>query len=130
MRNRSVGLLRGQHPGRLVEDQDAGAAEQGLEDLDPLLHADRQLADRGVEIDLEPVFPLERGDLGPGLGGAGGQRDAALGAEQQVLQDRERLDQHEVLVDHADPGARSRPPGSRPEARGPPRPGSSPASAR
>ena len=34
-----------------------------------------------------------------------GERHAALGAEQQVLQHRERLDQHEVLVDHADPGA-------------------------
>ena len=33
------------------------------------------------------------------------RRQAALGAEQQVLQHRERLDQHEVLVDHADPGA-------------------------
>ena len=30
------------------------------------------------------------------------QREAALGAEQQVLQHGERLDQHEMLVDHAD----------------------------
>ena len=60
-----VGLLRRQHAGRLVQDQDMRAAEQRLEDLDPLLHADGQLADRRVEIDLEPVVALERRDLGP-----------------------------------------------------------------
>ena len=32
------------------------------------------------------------------------ERGPAFGAEQQVLQHRERLDQHEVLVDHADAG--------------------------
>ena len=61
-----VGLLRRQHAGGLVQDQDVRAAEQRLEDLDPLLHADRQLADRGVEIDLQPVVALQRCDLGPG----------------------------------------------------------------
>ena len=99
-----VGLLRRQHAGGLVQDQDVGAAEQGLEDLDPLLHAHRQLRDRGVEIDLQPVVALQRCDLGPGARDAARQRDAALGAQQQVLQDGERLDQHEVLVDHADAG--------------------------
>ncbi len=99
-----VRLLRRQHAGRLVEDQDAGAAEQRLQDLDPLLDADRQLADRGVEIDVEAVFALERRDLGPGARRTGGKGRAALGAEQQVLQHRERLDQHEMLMDHADPG--------------------------
>ena len=42
-----VGLLRRQHAGGLVQDQDMGAAEQSLEDLDPLLHAHRQLARPG-----------------------------------------------------------------------------------
>ena len=55
-----VGLLRREHAGRLVQDQDVGAAEERLEDLDPLLHADRQVCDRRVEIDLEPVVALER----------------------------------------------------------------------
>ena len=67
-----VGLLRRQHAGRLVQDQDVGAAEQGLQDLDPLLHAHRQVGDRRVEIDLEPVVALERRDLAPGARGAGG----------------------------------------------------------
>ena len=99
-----VGLLRREHAGRLVEDQDVGAAEQRLEDLDPLLHAHRQARDRRVEVDLEAVVALERRDLGAGARGAAGEREAALGAQQQVLEHGERLDQHEVLVDHADAG--------------------------
>ena len=97
-----VRLLRGQHAGRLVEDQDAGAAEQRFEDLDALLDAHGQIGDAGIQIDLEAVFPLQRCDLLARAADALGQGQAALGAEQQVLQDRERLDQHEVLVDHAD----------------------------
>ena len=99
-----VGLLRRQHAGGLVQDQDAGAAEQGLEDLDPLLHADGQARHRRVEVDLEAVVALECRDLGAGALGTVGQGEATLRAEQQVLEHRERLDQHEVLVDHADPG--------------------------
>ena len=106
-----VGLLRRQHARGLVQDQDARAAEQGLEDLDPLLHAHGQARHRRVEVDLEPVVALQRRDLGPGPLGAVGQGEAALGAEQQVLQHGERLDQHEVLVDHADARPGSRPAG-------------------
>ena len=46
-----IGLLRRQHRGRLVEDQDARAAIQRLQDLDALLLADRQVADQRVGID-------------------------------------------------------------------------------
>ena len=46
-----VGLLRRQHGARLVEDQDARAAEQHLQDLDPLLLADRQIGDQRIGID-------------------------------------------------------------------------------
>ena len=41
-----LGLLRGEHSGRLVEDQHARLAVERLQDLDPLLLADRQLPDR------------------------------------------------------------------------------------
>ena len=99
-----IGLLRREHARGLVQDQDVRAAEQGLEDLDPLLDADRQAGHGRVEIDLEAVVALECRHLGAGAPGTVGQGEAALRAEQQVLQDRERLDQHEVLVDHADPG--------------------------
>ena len=48
-----VGLLRGEHRGRLVEDEHLGVAGEGLDDLDPLLHADRQIADQGIRVDVE-----------------------------------------------------------------------------
>ena len=38
-----VGLLRGEHRGRLVEDQQVDVAGERLDDLDPLLGADRQV---------------------------------------------------------------------------------------
>ena len=68
-----VGLLRRQHARGLVQDQDARAAEQGLEDLDPLLHAHGQARHRRVEVDLEPVVALQRRDLGPGALGTVGR---------------------------------------------------------
>ncbi len=51
-----IGLGRRQNRGRLVEHQDFRAAHQRLQDLDPLLQADRQFADDRVGIDFEPVF--------------------------------------------------------------------------
>ena len=36
-----VGLLRGEHGGGLVEDEEVDPPREGLEDLDPLLGADR-----------------------------------------------------------------------------------------
>ena len=70
-----VGLLRRQHAGRLVQDQDVGAAEERLQDLDPLLHADRQVAATlASSVDLEAVVALERLDL------AAGARDARRAA--------------------------------------------------
>ena len=49
-----VDLLRGEDRGRLVHDQDPGAAVEHLQDLDPLLLADRQLPDPGRRVDPQP----------------------------------------------------------------------------
>ena len=46
-------FLVGQHRGRLVQDEDAGAEQQNLEDLDALLLGDGERADDGVGVDLE-----------------------------------------------------------------------------
>ncbi len=54
-----VGLRGRQHAGRLVEDQDLGAAIERLQDLDALLQADGKLLDDGVRIDLQPVFAFQ-----------------------------------------------------------------------
>ena len=50
-----VDLLRHEHGGRLVEDQDAGAAVEHLGDLDPLPVADAEVLDQLVGIEVEGV---------------------------------------------------------------------------
>ena len=57
-----LGLLGRQDRGRLVEDEDPRIAIERLEDLDPLLPADRQRADLGVGIDLEAEALAELDD--------------------------------------------------------------------
>ena len=52
---RSRDLLGGEHGGGLVQDEDASLAVQGAEDLDALLRADRDVLDRGVGVDGQPV---------------------------------------------------------------------------
>ena len=97
-------LLRREGRGGLVQDQDVRAAVERLEDLDALLHADGDVLDLGVRVDgqavalgdLDHVFARGRHVELYALG--------RLGAEDDVLRDGEGLDQHEVLVYHADAG--------------------------
>ena len=88
---------------RLVHDQDPRAAVEHLEDLDPLLLADGELPDLGPRVDAQAEPRRELADLvlGPAQVGAG---SAAVEAEQDVLGDRLRRDEREVLVDHPEPG--------------------------
>ena len=51
----ALDLEVGEDGGRLVEDEEVGAAEEHLHDLDALLHADGHVGDPLVEVDLEPV---------------------------------------------------------------------------
>jgi len=52
-------LLRREHGGRLVEHEDARVAIERAEDLDALLHADRDVLDAGARVDREPVAVRE-----------------------------------------------------------------------
>ena len=97
-----VGLLRRQHGAGLVQDQDPGAAEQHLQDFDALLLAHRQVGDLRVGIDGKPILARQALELGARRGEAARQQRPALGAQHQVLQHGEGVDQHEMLVDHAD----------------------------
>ena len=99
-----LGLLRREDGGGLVQDHHLGAAEQDLQDLDPLLQADRQVGDQAVRVDLQAVVTLDLDQLGTGRLEAAADPEAVLGAQHQVLQNAEGLDQHEVLMDHADAG--------------------------
>ncbi len=95
-------LLWHEHGRGLIEDEHAAVARQGLDDLDALLLADREvLHDRiGAHGDAEAVGRLF--DRSP----RGGQVEAHAGgaAEDDVLGDAHRLHQAEVLGDHADAG--------------------------
>ena len=98
-----VDLLRGQQRGRLVQDQRFPALIERAQDLDPLLHPDREGADDRVGIDVKPILLGELGD--PLAGRLAVEHDPrSLGPENDVLGHREARDEHEVLVDHGQPG--------------------------
>ena len=91
-------FLRRQHRGRLVHDQEPGFEQKRAHDLDALALADTQRRDDPARIELEPIGledPIE-------LGQEFAWREARVEAERDVLQDRHRLEQREVLEHHAD----------------------------
>ncbi len=94
-----VHLLRDQHRGGLVEDDDPRAPVQDLEDLHPLPVGHAEPLDQHVRAQLETGLLGEFEDPPPGL-----RADAVLGfrAEHDVLQHGEVVGEHEVLVHHAD----------------------------
>ena len=99
-----VGVLGSQDRRRLVEDEQVGASVEGLEDLDALAMADAEIGDARVGVDLQVVLAAEPHELGARPAHPGAEQEAAFDAEHHVLEHREWLDEHEVLVHHADPG--------------------------
>jgi len=96
-------LLGDQDRGRLVEDEDPGAAEEHLDDLDALLLADLQRLDQVVGVDGQSIRIADLAQVP--LGGVEVEDPAALGGlgpEDHVLEHRHLVGQHEVLVHHAD----------------------------
>ena len=72
-------LLGGQHGGGLVEDQDVGAPVERLQDLDALLHADRDVLDERVGSTASPNrSEMSRTRAGPRRGRA--STPASLGS--------------------------------------------------
>ena len=96
-------LLRGQNGRRLVEDQDLCAAHERLEDLDFLLHADRDVHDLGLRFDVQVVFFRVFLCDGDGLRVVDEQSLARSHAEHHVFRDGQARHEHEMLVHHADP---------------------------
>ena len=93
-----VGLLRGQHRGRLVEDQEFRVLHQRADDLDALALADRQLPDLALGIERKPVnighFLQPRRHVLEGF--------LAVEPERDVLGDGQIVEQGKVLKHHAD----------------------------
>ena len=98
-------LLRRQHRGRLVENQDPRLAVERLQDLDALLLAERELPDPRARVDGDPVALAELGDAALDVPWVDEELLplAAVVAEDHVLGDGERRHQPEMLVHHADP---------------------------
>ena len=97
-------LLRGQHRRGLVEDQDVRGPVEGFQDLDPLLLADgdRLHSRAGVDCEVEGLRELGH----PPVRGSVVEQDARVRRfcrEHDVLGNGHHRNQHEVLVDHADP---------------------------
>ena len=84
-------------------------AVERLEDLDALLGADGEVLHERVRVDRELEALRELADALLGLVVVEQQTVACrLLAEHDVLGDRHDRNEHEVLVDHPDPAARSR----------------------
>jgi len=98
-----IRFLRGKHCRRLIENEDVRVTRQRLDDLDTLLRAHRQVFDHCVGIHVEPkaIGNLEhpaprRVDVEQTIG------RQLLVSEHDVLRHGEGMNQHEVLVHHAD----------------------------
>ena len=93
-----VRLLRGEHGGRLVEDEDVRTAVERLDDLDRLLLGHGHIVDLLVRVEVEAVALADAADAR----GRGLEIELFIEAERDVLSGGEDVDQLEVLVDHAD----------------------------
>ena len=96
-----VGLLRRQHRGRLVEDQQPRLEIELLEQFQLLFFAGREFGRASIEVQRERRGSEEFLELGaPGF--PVDQRRRLATGQQQVLRHRHAGRQREVLVDHAD----------------------------
>ena len=105
MRKRCVGLGRGQHAGRLVEDQDVGARGRAPSGSRPAAAA-RPRARRRRRRDRRRARSRasSRCQLGPRRGERRASSAPSSAPSMTFSSTVKRLDQHEVLVDHADAG--------------------------
>ena len=98
----ALDLEVGEDGGGLVEDEEVCPAEQHLHDLDALLHADGDVLDLGIEVDLQAVFFRELLDLFARFLALDEAELRRLRAEDDVVENRETFDQLKVLVHHTD----------------------------
>ena len=99
-----VRLLRGQHPGGFVEDEDVRAPVERLEDFHTLLQAHWQVLDERIGVHLQPILLLQPQQLLTRLFQGAVKLESGLDAEDHVFQHGEGVHEHEVLMHHPDPG--------------------------
>ena len=95
----AFGFLRGQRRCRLVENEDARATHQRLDDLQPLLLADGEIGDERVRLKAQAELPA---DLGQAVGRAGAVEQQAALPDHEVFENRVARHEVEMLVHHAD----------------------------
>ena len=97
-----VDLLRCQNSRRFVEDQDLVIAVEHLQDLGTLLHAHGDILDQGIRVNMKTVLFGKSKYLFTRLFLLQEAHVCRLDAEDDVVENREALDQFEMLVYHAD----------------------------
>src|SRR6218665_2789533 len=97
-----LAFLRREHGRGLVQDQDARAPVQRLEDLDPLALAHRQAAHARIGLHRQAKLPRHGQQLGAPPAAARERLPQRLAAQHQVVQHRQVVGQRAVLVHHAD----------------------------
>ena len=95
-----VDFRRREHGGRLVEHEQVGAARESARDLEPLHLRDRERVGARLRIERQVEALEQRARLRVAAPWRE-PRGAGL-AQHEVLRDRERGHEHEVLVHHAD----------------------------
>ena len=85
--------------GWFVQQQDAGVGREGLQDLQALLEASREILHPRIGVQVEPRFSSQCLQTGPDP--IGFERPPS--SKSDVLQDRERGDGGKVLMHHPDP---------------------------
>ena len=92
-----------EHRRRFVEDEDGSAFVEGAQNLDSLLFAHRKLPDGCMHIHAQIVVMGELIELGCHIIQIQPIPTGRLHAERNILNDRQRWHQHEMLMDHANP---------------------------
>ena len=95
-------FLRREHGGGLIQNQDARAAIQRLQNFHALAFAHTQARHLGIGIDHQSKLLRHRHQLLARSGAVRDGRPQRLGAEQHVVEHGEVVGEREVLVHHAD----------------------------
>jgi hypothetical protein len=96
-----VSLIGREHAGWLIKDQGFGSLEQGFQDFNALLQAHRQITDNGIGVNLELIVARQPREFLARLGKGGADELSLLGAQHNIFKNRKGINQHEMLVHHA-----------------------------
>ncbi|KAF5058358.1 hypothetical protein DSECCO2_347440 [anaerobic digester metagenome] len=97
-----VNFLWRQHCRGFIQNQDVGFSVKRFQNLDLLLLADRDVLDQCIGIQIEAILVGQLLHIFPGFVQINLKTVHRFIAQNDVLSHREDIDQHEMLMDHAD----------------------------